>query len=53
MPEHVHLLFTEPERGNPSLVLAALKQTFAHRLLRELRPKTGPGQARFGARPWL
>ena len=41
MPEHVHLLFTEPERGNPSLVLAALKQTFAHRLLRELRAKTG------------
>ena len=37
MPEHVHLLFSEPERGNPSLVLAALKQTFAHRLLRELR----------------
>jgi REP element-mobilizing transposase RayT len=28
MPQHVHLLFTEPERGNPSLVLAALKQTF-------------------------
>ena len=41
MPEHVHLLFSEPERGNPSLVLAALKQTFAHRLLRELRAKTG------------
>jgi putative transposase len=40
MPEHVHLLFTEPERGNPSLVLAALKQTFAHRLQRELRAKT-------------
>jgi putative transposase len=37
MPEHVHLLLSEPERGNPSLVLAALKQTFAHRLLRELR----------------
>ncbi len=37
MPEHVHLLFTEPERGNLSLVVAALKQTFAHRLLRELR----------------
>jgi len=36
MPEHVHLLFTEPERGNPSLVMAALKQTFAHRLLREV-----------------
>jgi putative transposase len=41
MPEHVHLLFTEPERGNPSLVMAALKQNFAHRLLRELRVKTG------------
>jgi putative transposase len=41
MPEHVHLLFTEPERGNPSLVLAALKQTFAHRLLRELRANVG------------
>jgi putative transposase len=41
MPEHVHLLFSEPERRNPSLVLAALKQSFAHRLLRELRAKTG------------
>ena len=41
MPEHVHLLFTEPERGNPSLVLAALKQTFAHRLLREIRANSG------------
>jgi putative transposase len=40
MPEHVHLLFTEPECGNPSLVMAALKQTFAHRLLRELRAQT-------------
>jgi putative transposase len=41
MPEHVHLLFTEPERGDLSLVLAALKQTFAHRLLRDLRAKSG------------
>ena len=41
MPEHAHLLFSEPKRGNPSLVLAALKQTFAHRLLREVRAKTG------------
>jgi putative transposase len=41
MPEHVHLLFAEPERGNPSLVLAALKQNFARRLLRELRAQTG------------
>ncbi|MGO8793898.1 MAG: REP-associated tyrosine transposase [Candidatus Sulfotelmatobacter sp.] len=40
MPEHVRLLFTEPGRGNPSLVLAALKQNFARRLLRELRAET-------------
>lgn len=39
MPEHVHLLFSEPEVGNPSLVMAALKQNFAHRLLRRLRGK--------------
>ena len=42
MPEHVHLLFSEPDRGNPSLVLAALKQTFAHRLLQNLRGKINP-----------
>jgi putative transposase len=41
MPEHVHLLFTEPERGNPSLALAALKQNFARRLLREIRANSG------------
>jgi putative transposase len=40
MPEHVHLLLTEPELGNLSLMLAALKQTFAHRLLRELRAES-------------
>jgi putative transposase len=43
MPEHVHLLITEPERGNPSLVMAALKQTFAHRLLREVRGRSEAG----------
>jgi putative transposase len=40
MPEHVHLLFSEPERGHPWLMLAALKQSFSHRLLRELRVQT-------------
>ena len=34
MPEHVHLLIGEPERGNPSLVMQAVKQGFARRLLR-------------------
>jgi putative transposase len=34
MPEHVHLLISEPERGNPSTVMQALKQSFARRWLR-------------------
>jgi putative transposase len=35
--EHVHLLLSEPERGNPSLVMQAVKQGFARRLLRKVR----------------
>jgi putative transposase len=34
MPEHVHLLLGEPERGNASLVMQAVKQGFARRVLR-------------------
>jgi transposase IS200 family protein len=26
MPEHIHLLLSEPERGNPSVVMQAIKQ---------------------------
>ncbi|HEV2728659.1 MAG TPA: transposase, partial [Terriglobales bacterium] len=37
MPEHVHLLLSEPERGNPSVILQAIKQGFARRLLSRLR----------------
>jgi hypothetical protein len=33
MPEHIHLLLSEPERGNPSVVIQALKQGFARSLL--------------------
>jgi REP element-mobilizing transposase RayT len=36
MPEHVHLLLSEPERGNPSVVIQVLKQCFVRRLLRTL-----------------
>lgn len=39
MPEHVHLLLTEPELGNPSLVMQAIKQGFARRLLSRLRKR--------------
>jgi REP element-mobilizing transposase RayT len=44
MPEHVHLLFGEPERGNPSVVMQA--QGFARRLLRRLRSEDDPRQGR-------
>src|SRR5258706_10804710 len=37
MPEHVHLLISEPQRGDPSAVMKALKQGFARRLLARLR----------------
>ena len=45
MPEHIHLLLSEPERGNPSLVMQALKQGFARRLLHRLRKKHSSCQA--------
>ena len=38
MPEHVHLLLSEPERGDPSKVMQAIKLGFARRLLRQLHP---------------
>jgi len=37
MPEHVHLLISEQQRGDPSLVMKALQQGFARRLLGRLR----------------
>ncbi len=39
MPEHVHLLLSEPERTNPSVVVQVLKQRFARRLLRAKRTR--------------
>ena len=45
MPEHVHLLLSEPERGNPSVVMQALKQGFARRLLGRLRRRQSGRQA--------
>ena len=44
MPEHVHLLLSEPERGDPSKVMQAIKQGFAWRLLHKLRAANDPGQ---------
>jgi putative transposase len=39
MPEHVHLLISEPEKGNPSVVMQVLKQRFAHAILRTKRAR--------------
>ena len=37
MPEHMHLLITEPEKGSPSLVMQVVKQRFARQVLKQLR----------------
>jgi putative transposase len=37
MPDHIHLLISEPERGDPSRVMQAIKQGFARRVLKALR----------------
>src|SRR5438477_358248 len=42
MPEHVHLLVGEPTHDNPSVVMKALKQGFARRLLARLRAAPRP-----------
>lgn len=33
MPEHIHLLISEPQRANPSIVMQALKLGFARRVV--------------------
>src|SRR5438128_177986 len=43
MPEHIHLLISEPARGNPSTVMQVLKQRFASALFRRMRARTRPG----------
>ena len=42
MPEHVHLLFSEPKRGDPSVVMKVLKQSFARQLLNRCRAGVDP-----------
>jgi len=42
MPEHFHLLLSEPTRGDPSTIMQVLKQTVARKILGILRgPRTG------------
>ncbi|MGA8153221.1 MAG: transposase [Terriglobales bacterium] len=39
MPEHIHLLISEPAKGNPSRVMQAVKPGFARRVLRQMRKR--------------
>jgi putative transposase len=48
MPEHVHLLLTEPEVGSPSTVMQVLKQRTAHALLPK-RKRRDPRQRKLFA----
>jgi putative transposase len=44
MPEHIHLLISEPERGTPSTVMQVLKQRYARRVLSKPRRNSAQGQ---------
>ncbi len=37
MPEHFHMLISEPETGTPSTVMQVVKQRFAHQVLKQVR----------------
>jgi putative transposase len=45
MPEHIHLLISEPDRGTPSTIMQVLKQRFARRVLGDLRRLENVSQA--------
>ena len=45
MPEHFHLLISEPQKKNPSTVMQALKISFARRVLAQARSRRDPSQA--------
>jgi len=44
MPEHIHVLLGEPERGTPSTVMQVLKQRFARRVLGKKRRNRAQGE---------
>ena len=51
MPEHVHLLLSEPERANPSVVMQVLKKNVSDRLLGR-KKKHSPSQSELWKRPF-
>ncbi len=44
MPEHFHVLMSEPQVGSPSTVMQVVKQRFAQKVLQGLRRKRAEGQ---------
>ena len=44
MPEHIHVLISEPEKGDPSGVMLAIKQGFARRVLRQVTKRRYGGR---------
>ena len=51
MPEHIHLLLTEPEVGTPSTVLQVVKQRTAHALLAKHKRNNPRQRNLFGDEP--
>jgi putative transposase len=51
MPEHIHLLLTEPETGTPSTVMQVLKQRTAHTLLPKRKRRDPRQHELFGEEP--
>jgi putative transposase len=45
MPEHIHLLISEPQEKNPSTVMQAVKLGFARRVLASAKRRRNPAQA--------
>jgi putative transposase len=51
MPEHIHLLLTEPEVGTPSTVMQVLKQRVARALLPKRKRRNPRQRNLFGGEP--
>jgi len=51
MPEHFHLLISEPEIGDPSTVMQVIKQRYAQRILRTKRRKDAAQGVLFDSGP--
>jgi putative transposase len=51
MPEHIHLLLSEPQRTNLSVVMQVLKQRAAGKILRRLRDRSDPAQSWLWSNP--